>query len=44
MSDTPFPPPFTAVESKADLKKAAEAHRYLAQLKGVAASITIKGY
>lgn len=39
MSDIPLLPPPADVESKAVLKKAAEAHRYLAELKGVAASI-----
>lgn len=39
MSDIPLLPPPADVESKTVLKKAAEAHRYLAELKGVAASI-----
>ncbi len=39
MSDISLLPPKADVETKAVLKKAAEAHRYLAELKGVAASI-----
>jgi hypothetical protein len=39
MSDIQLLPPKTDVETKAVLKKTAEAHRYLAELKGVAFSI-----
>jgi Fic family protein len=39
MSDIAFLPPKIDVESKAVLRKVAEAHRYLAELKGIAASI-----
>ena len=39
MSDIALLPPNTDLETKAVLKKAAEAHRYLAELKGVATSI-----
>ena len=39
MSDIALLPPSADLETKAVLKKAAEAHRYLAELKGVAASI-----
>ncbi|MFM7309197.1 MAG: Fic/DOC family N-terminal domain-containing protein, partial [Flavobacteriales bacterium] len=39
MSDVPILPPKADVETKAVLKKTAEAHRYLAELKGVALSI-----
>lgn len=39
MSEIALLPPKTDVETKVVLKKAAEAHRYLAELKGVAASI-----
>ena len=39
MSAIALLPPIVELETKAVLKKAAEAHRYLAELKGVAASI-----
>ncbi len=39
MSHIAFLPPNIDVETKAVLKKTAEAHRYLAELKGIAASI-----
>lgn len=39
MSDIQLLPPTENIETKAVLKKAAEAHRYLAELKGVAHSI-----
>lgn len=39
MGDIPLLPPNTDLETKAVLKKTAEAHRYLAELKGIAASI-----
>ena len=39
MSDIALLPPNAELESKTVLKKAAEAHRYLAELKGVATSI-----
>lgn len=39
MSDVELLPPKSDVESKAVLRKTAEAHRYLAELKGIAASI-----
>jgi len=39
MSDIPFLPPQIDVETKAVLRKTAEAHRFLAELKGIAASI-----
>jgi Fic family protein len=39
MGEIALLPPHVDVESKAVLKKAAEAHRYLAELKGIAASI-----
>ncbi len=39
MVDIAFLPPTIELETKAGLKKTAEAHRYLAELKGVAATI-----
>lgn len=39
MSDIAYLPPDTDLETKAVLKKTAEAHRYLAELKGIALSI-----
>ncbi len=39
MGDIALLPPNTDLETKAVLKKTAEAHRYLAELKGIAASI-----
>lgn len=39
MNDIQFLPPAEDIETKAVLKKAALAHRYLAELKGVAHSI-----
>lgn len=39
MSDIPLLPPNIDIESKTILKKVAEAHRFLAELKGIAATI-----
>jgi hypothetical protein len=40
MSDVALLPPKSDVETRAVLRKTAEAHRFLAELKGIAASLT----